>query len=175
MDALLDDLAKAIVVRNLHVLLIGGHALQAYGIVRQTLDIDWITPDEDRDALKEMMIEKDFTLLAQTENFLRFHHQKTGVMDIDVLLVDRKTFQVMYDAGTDYKHGTLQWRIPSPGHLIALKLHAIKNNPRREARDVADILDLIRSSENKVSLEDLCQLCRKYGPEGIYQRIEKNL
>jgi hypothetical protein len=175
MNALLDDLAKAMAARNLHVLLIGGHALQAYGIVRQTLDIDWITLDEDIGAIKEMMIEEGFTILAQTENFLRFRHRKTGVMDIDVLLVDRKTFRIMYDAGTDYTHGTVQWRIPSPAHLIALKLHAIKNNPLREARDVADILDLIRSSENMVSLGDLRQLCRKYGAEGIYQRIEKAL
>ena len=175
MAAFLDDLSEALARPNLHVLLIGGHALQAYGITRQTLDIDWITSDEDIAVIRKIMIEKGFGILAQTENFLRFHHQKTGVMDIDVLLVDRKTLQIMYDAGTDYRYGNMQWRIPSPLHLIALKLHAIKNNPRRESRDVADILDLIRLTENKISVEDLHQLCRKYGPEGIYQRIEKSL
>ncbi len=34
--------------------------------------------------------------------------------------------------------------VPSPEHLIAMKVHAIRNDPSRKLRDLADIQFLLR-------------------------------
>jgi hypothetical protein len=62
--------------------------------------------------------------------------------------------------------------VPCLNHLIALKLHAIKYNPKiREYRDLPDIIELIRI--NKINTKDVefKNLCLKYGREELYNKI----
>ncbi len=175
MDPLFPEIYHSLVAHNIRTMLIGGHAMQAYGIVRQTLDIDWMAKDADVPKIREIMKCLGYDLLKETENFLRFHHQKTGMIDIDVLLVDARTFEMLYDSGCICDTPFGKWRIPSPAHFIALKLHAVKNNPLRETRDIADIVDILRKTGSRVSQDDLKLLCEKYGPEGIYEKIRRHL
>jgi hypothetical protein len=175
MDSSFSELYKSLSEHNIKALLIGGHAMQAYGVVRQTLDIDWMAKDDDVPKIKEIMKNSGCVLLAETENFLRFHHQESGMMDIDILLVDCATFGALYDSGCNVDTPFGKWRIPSPSHFIALKLHAVKNNPLRETRDVADIVDILRKTGSSISQDDLKLLCEKYGPEGIYETIRRHL
>lgn len=175
MDSSFPDLYKSLAEHNIKTLLIGGHAMQAYGVVRQTLDMDWLAMDEDVPKIKDVMKYNDYDLLAETDNFLRFRHQESGMLDIDVLIVDRKTFEMLYNSGSTLETPLGKWRIPSPAHFISLKLHAVKNNPLRETRDVADIVDILRMVGSGISQDDLRQLCEKYGPGGIYDRIRRHL
>jgi hypothetical protein len=175
MDSTFPELYNSLTKHDIRMMLIGGHAMQSYGVVRQTLDVDLLAMDEDVPKIREIMKNNGCVLLAETENFLRFHHQESGMMDIDVLLVDCPTFGALYDSGSTCDTFFGKWRIPSPAHFIALKLHAVKNNPLRETRDVADIVDILRKSGNSISQEELKLLCEKYGPEGIHEKIRRHL
>jgi hypothetical protein len=175
--ALFSDISRRLTERELRVLLIGGNALQAYGVVRQTLDIDWLAADQDVAEIKQTMLESGLTLAAETENFLRFNRTALGVIDVDVLLVDRKAFESLCAASVVYElpSGPALCRVPSLSHIIALKLHAIRNDPKRETRDVVDIMDLIRATGDRIADGDLAALCQRFGPDGIHDRIRRGL
>ncbi len=79
----------------------------------------------------------------------------------------------MMQASTVYKMGEMEIRVPSLIHLIALKLHAVKNNPERENRDIGDIVELLKANPGKLPLTDLKSVCAGYGPESIFTKIER--
>ena len=62
--------------------------------------------------------------------------------------------------------------IPSLFHLIALKLHAVKNNPLgREFIDLRDIVSLIEKNHLNVKDEAFRDLCITYGSKEIYGQL----
>ena len=168
-------LTEGFAEQGIDALLIGGYALSAYGVVRQTVDVDWLMADVDSGKLYKILSSAGYMEKARTENFIRYTHQSGFLMDIDVLLVDRSTFDQMIQQSRSCRIDLVELRIPCLAHLIALKLHAIKNNQRREFRDLGDIVELLKSNPGQVPTNDLATLCSKYGPKGIYSKLEAYL
>ena len=61
---------------------------------------------------------------------------------------------------------------PALSHLIALKLHAIRNNPAREPGDLGDIARLLLANPNTLSTDQLRALCTQFGPPGIAAKLQ---
>ncbi|MCG2661781.1 MAG: nucleotidyltransferase family protein [Kiritimatiellae bacterium] len=175
MKSVLEILADGLSKRNIQALLIGGHALQPYGIVRQTLDVDCLVADHDAGVVGQILVAAGYQERARTDNFARYAHASLYLMDVDVLLVDHVTLQLMLKASRKYCMGSFEWRVPCLVHLVALKLHAVKNAPRREARDFGDIVELLRVNRAEWQTEELKSVCKKYGPKDIYAKLEAAL
>ena len=54
---------------------------------------------------------------------------------------------------------------------MALKLHAIRQDPRRELQDLADIQALLRLNPEAINAEELLQLIERHGPTRSASRI----
>lgn len=133
MQGVLFQLATIAAERRIPMLLIGGHALQAYGVTRQTLDVDVLIAEAHAASLEEALLQVGYTVQARSEIFARHRHAS---------------------------------------QLLALKLHAIRNNPPREPRDFADTVELLRANPGAISPDALRSLCAQYGPEGIWEKLE---
>ena len=166
---------KIFAENHLQCLLIGGQALAAYGYARQTIDIDIMVDDADQGILVKLLMHIGFKISAQSENSLRFAHAEIPILEIDALLLDRGTFRLLYEAGTPMLAEYEQMRVPAPLHFIALKLHAIKNNPSRELKDISDVLEVVRRMKSEIDLEELRKICDQYGPKGIFSKIAGHL
>lgn len=175
MKTVLEIICEGLEARNTAVLLIGGHALLAFGVARQTLDVDCLMVDSDSMVLHTILTEAGYKETERTENFIRYSHSSVYLMDVDVMLVDRDTFEKMLQHSFVYKIGVVNMRIPCLIHLIALKLHAIKNNLKRELRDLSDIVELLRNNQGEIGKEELKATCMRYGPKGIYDKLESYL
>ena len=175
MKTVLEMIWEGMEARNVAVLLIGGHALPAFDVARQTVDVDCLMVDSDSRVLHAILTEAGYKEIERTENFVRYSHSSVYLMDVDVMLVDRDTFEKMLQRSFVYKIGAVSMRIPCLIHLIALKLHAIKNNPKRELRDLSDIVELLRNNQGEISKEELKATCVRYGPKGIYAKLESYL
>ncbi len=172
MKTAIDILAKGLAQHKVEALLIGGYALPAYGVMRQTVDVDCLMAETDIRALYDILSKVGYVEKEKTENFVRYSHHSLYLMDVDVVLVDRSTFEKMVKESVIYRIGKIQMRVPSLTHLIALKLHAIKNNPERENRDMGDIVELLKSNAGKISETGLQSICSGYGPEGVFAKLE---
>ncbi len=155
--------------------MIGGFALPVYGLARQTNDVDCLVTQTDEPGLAGILADLGCEAIQRTSAFVRYRHPDLVLMDVDIMLVDRETFEKMYQKSGVHQVGETEWRIPSVAHLIALKLHAIKNHPQREPKDLADIVALLTENTGIVTGEELRQLCERYGPAGMYRKLEDYL
>lgn len=154
------------------VLLIGAYALQAYGVIRQTLDVDVLISEADAPEVDAGLRCAGYIEVARSEIFARYRHSSVELADVDVLYVDSETAGRMAREASEYPMAETTCLVPALSHLLALKLHAIRSNPRRESRDLADIIELVRANPRDISKDELHGLCMRYGPGGIWEKLE---
>ncbi len=178
MKAPLEFLARKLAGKKDEVLLIGGHALAAYGVLRQTLDVDFIIAEETRGSLKDILCRAGYEEKVRTGNFSRFTHTVSVLVDVDIIFVEMDTFKKMLKESVIYRpvngRGN-EFRVPSLKHLISLKLHAVRNQPDRKYRDKADIIELLQANPGGIPGKELEIACLKYGPEGVFKELEEYL
>ena len=154
------------------LLVIGGHALAAHGVARQTVDVDCLIAVENRQLLDAHLCGGGFKQTGETENFARYSHPSDLVPDVDVLFVDASTFDKLHVGVIPLQRGQAILQAPALPHLIALKLHAIRNNPAREAGDLGDIARLLNANPGAISANELAALCTQFGPPGIDAKLQ---
>ncbi len=152
--------------------LIGGFALNYYKVSRSTADIDFLITKEDFGKILILLEEKGFKKDYEQEVFARLSGEKPLLMDVDFMFVDKDTLGKIIKEGKTISIAGENFIVPCLNHLIALKLHAIKYNPKiREYRDLADIMELIRINKIDVKDTEFKNLCLKYGTEELYNKI----
>lgn len=125
-------------------LLIGGNAVIAHGVPRFTRDVDFVIPDREESAWRNMLENTGFEMFHGTHAFLQFREKNPPQIRVDLMLVDESTWQKLeadawrLELGDDNEN-----RVVSPQHLIAMKLKACRSSNRREdAVDWRDIVEL---------------------------------
>ena len=105
---------------------------------------------------------------------MRFSNKKE-LIDIDFMIVDDLTREKIIKDGKTIEVVGEKLIIPSLNHLIALKLHAIKNNQKNRIwKDLPDIIRLIQMNNIDCKNEAFKEICLKYGNHEIYKIILKN-
>jgi hypothetical protein len=159
--------------QGLSILVIGGQALPAFGVVRQTLDLDCLIAADDLGRLDGLLRAAGYAATDRTPIFARYRHPDATVEDVVLLLVDRETLMEISSRARSATIGGEGLRVPRLDDLISLKLHAMRNSPARFLRDTADIADLLRANPGAVSPDELRSLCETYGPAGVIEALEK--
>lgn len=152
-------------------LLIGGFAVNHYQVSRQTNDIDFLTTEEDFRKILGPLKKLEYEEFHRGETFVWLRSRRPAWMIVDFMFVGPPTFERMLREGEKIKFEGTEWVVPSLEHLIALKLHAIKNNSDRELRDMLDIVDLIKSNKFEVRTDRFKALCLKHGTQEIYEKV----
>lgn len=153
-------------------ILIGGFAVNYYKVVRQTADVDFLIKADDFLKILDSLREAGYERVQAVEAFVQLRHPKPWFLSIDFMLVEEATFSEIESKGQLVRIAGQEFRVPSLLHLIALKLHSIKFNPKiRYDRDLPDIMNLIRINELDAQSPEFKEICEKFGPVGIYKRI----
>ena len=131
---------------GLDVLVIGGHAVNAYGYSRTTVDVDFLVALPSFPRWREIFESTGNRWFGQTETFARLDPPGTNPpsLPVDVMLVSPDTFNKLYAERRMLDFGGTLLPVPKPLHLIVLKLHAMRNPERlKKGKDLPDILNLI--------------------------------
>jgi predicted nucleotidyltransferase len=101
---------------------------------------------------------------------------KDSAWPVDLMFVKPATFKPMLDGSREVEfYGTLS-RIPTLEHLIALKLHALKNTrPHRFLKDFLDVENLIRINHLDVKSEKIRRLFEKYATLELYEKMSTEI
>ncbi|MCI5066065.1 nucleotidyltransferase family protein [bacterium] len=159
-------------VAGVEFLVIGGHAINAYGYPRQTGDLDILSTADSRKFWTTTLERLGYEIIQDHEVFSRFKPPSLSFWPIDLMYVDAEVFKTMKAAGKDFDFGDIYASCPSIPHLIALKLHAMKQQSEyREAKDFLDISELYKRSDLNDS--ELLSLCERYGRIDVYERIKR--
>jgi len=152
----------------LRFLVIGGYAVAAHGHTRATFDVDFLVRRAERDDWFTRLLAAGMKLFGATNAFAQFSQNLDGD-GLDLMFVDEPTFDRMWQASEDRDFGDGRARVPSLDHLLALKLHALKQAlPHRTSKDAEDVEMLAR--RNGLNLRDprYEELFLKYGNRELY-------
>src|SRR5947199_5428701 len=106
-------------------LVIGGYAVAAHGHTRPTFDVDFLVRQVNREAWFTKLQSADLRMIQQTPGFAQFTGAGAGEA-LDLMFVNDSTFNEIEQAAEERSFGALSARVPSLDHLLALKLHALK-------------------------------------------------
>lgn len=147
-----DYLEIARIDPGLDFLIICGYAVAAHGHARATFDVDFLAAKEDRLEWTRRLLDHGFKIISETSSFVQFTppNESTG---LDLMFVEKNTFDQFLAASEQRAFGTAHARIPSLDHLLALKLHVLKQGlAHRTFKDAQDLEMLGR--RNKLKLDE---------------------
>lgn len=150
-----------------NLLLIGGWALQAHGYARHTVDVDCMGAVEDDALIGEELRKAGFDCFDEMSAFRRFRHRLDPFLVLDLMRVNAGTFAKMWERSVPFFADGIELRVPALPHLLALKLHAAKNQ-HRTSKDMEDVVQLLTFNPGKVPPAELRSLCEQFGsPESL--------
>lgn len=153
-------------------MLIGGRSLEAHGYVRNTKDVDLLITTQDIPVMERLLTAIGYRKEAESGIFSRWRHSSMEAEDVDLMFVGASSFESLNQDCVTMRIGSAKLRVPSVAGIVALKLHAVKNNPGRFAKDAADILSLMRLNPAALDRDGLRQLCEKFGNAEIWTKLE---
>jgi hypothetical protein len=152
------------------LLLAGGWAVSFHGYSRYTRDVDWICSRGDEGRAITLMERIGFKVAfqAMATRFQLAGHPE--VPPVDLLWVSPETFAKM--ALTDQRTG-LHDDIPVIDFesLLAMKLHALKDQDERGGRDMLDLRMLLKMNPRAIPAERLRELCEHYASPEVFQTL----
>jgi hypothetical protein len=137
--------AEFLEARGGRLAVIGGLALHGHGVTRTTLDLDLVCEAEVQGPLVGFLESQGYETLHQSPGFSNHLHAEAERGRLDIVYVDAGTARQLF-AGCQprLELGTRRALVPRAEHLAAMKVRAMKNDPRRELQDLADIQALLR-------------------------------
>jgi len=157
-------------------ILIGGFAVNYHGVMRQTQDVDFLMMEQDYNKAQPLFEKAGCQEVIRNNLFARLENKKTLPMELDILFVDQETFEEILDEAETTEIGGKKFKVASLNHLLAMKLHAMKQNLRRRGfRDITDVLDLAEKNRIDVKSKKFEELCLKYAGKEVYRIIQELL
>ena len=153
---------------TLRFLIIGGYAVAAHGHTRATFDVDLLALRRDRMAWEQRLADLGLHRIGESSSFSQFTQPKGGD-GLDLMWVDDSTFEKMWQASEIREFQGDSAHIPCLDHLLALKLHALRQAlPHRTSKDAEDVETLVR--RHRLNLNDPLYkaLFLKYGNQELY-------
>ena len=158
----------------LRYLIIGGWAVGAHGHSRATFDVDFMVRRVDRDAWVERTTTHGLKLFRESGAFAQFT-QPAGD-GFDLMFVGEPTFNQIWATAEERTFAGVSARVPCLDHLLALKLHALRQNlAHRTSKDADDVEVLLRRHELNLADPHYEALFLKYGTREIYETFVRIL
>ncbi len=149
---------------------IGAFALYAYGYVRATKDIDFVTRIEFQKEAVAFLESLGFQTVHCSDAFSN-HVHPIGAMRVDLMYLEKATADIIFkDVQKRVLFGDVKIPVVSPEHLIAMKLFAAQQNSQRRLKDLADIKEIISAVD--IDSASIRKYFKQYGLEEYYKDIE---
>jgi len=154
--------------------LVGGLALQAYGLVRPTFDLDILTDGRVQAALVDFLESLGYETLHQSAGFSNHLHTSKDLARLDFIYVRGDTAKEIFDGAEERPLASGASALtPRPEHLIALKLHGMANDPERLYQDLGDIRYLL--TLDGIDKDLVRSYFERYGRKEIWDELQRNL
>ncbi|MCP4897221.1 MAG: nucleotidyl transferase AbiEii/AbiGii toxin family protein [bacterium] len=154
--------------------LIGGLGMAAFGMQRTTFDLDLVVPGEVQDDLIGFLESSGYSTLHRSSGYSNHVHDDPEMGRVDLVYVRGDTQRLMFrDLPMIKGPGGAEVPVLRPEHLAAMKVFAIKNDPSRTLRELADIQFLLTLPG--VDHEEVRGYFLKHGLEDRFDELKKSL
>jgi hypothetical protein len=163
----LKELASALTATGTPFALIGGLALAPHKVVRATQDIDLLVDSEQADTVEVLLLKLGYRCVhrsADAGNYLRQDER------VDLLYASRPIARRLLAESRSMITTLGELRVVSCEGLIAFKLQAVVNDPRR-TQDLEDIRALLRANAATMIVEEIREYFRLFGREALLDEL----
>jgi hypothetical protein len=154
--------------------LAGAFAMRAHGLGRLTSDLDLVVESKAQPAILRFLASLGYEELLASEGYSNHLHPEASWGRVEFIYLDEHTAEKLF-AGAARTHlfaGT-SVLVPRAEHLAAMKVHAIKSNPARTFKELADIQFLLGLPG--IDEKEIRGYFEKAGLSGRFDEIKKNL
>lgn len=168
---MLARLAEFLEARGHSYAVIGGVGLAGYGMSRATVDLDLVLDASAQADIIPFLESIGYETLYRSTGYSNHQHSEPAMGSVDLVYVRDETSRRVFAATRDLDGpGGRKVPIPSPEHLIAMKVVAMKNDPARTYQDLADIRFLLTLPD--VDREAVRAQFEKHGILDRYHELE---
>ena len=168
-------LAAAAEKEGLESVLVDGNAVNLYAYRRTTFDVDLLVRESDSQRWLTFFEQHGYRVFHRTSNFIRLHfaNDAARALPVDLMLADQETFHKIHAESRRCDVGQgIQLAIPTPLHLIAMKLHALKSQARVErGADFQDVIHLITTAKIDIHSSEFAEILDRYATQAIRAKI----
>ena len=151
---------------------IGGLAMAALGMPRTTLDVDIVAHQRVASELVRRLEELGYETLHHSPGYSNHLHPDPRLGRIDIVFVRGETADRLFgELETRPGFGDRPIPVPRPEHLAATKLFAIRNDPRRTAREMEDVRFLVEHAGADV--DRVSAYLERYGLESLRDMLDE--
>jgi len=165
--AQLRELATALDRADIPFALIGGFAVNAYGFMRATHDLDVMVREEQGDVLQGVLTQLGYQTLDRRPDIASYVREP---LRLDVLYARRDISRGLLARSINVIQGDLQVRVIPLEGLIGLKIQAFHDDPRR-IRDLDDIIQLLKINRGNLNLDEVRAYFRLFDKESVLDDI----
>ncbi len=159
---------------NVPFALVGAFALHAYGLSRATSDLDFVTGSDVRERLVAFLESLGYETLHASSGYSNHLHPDAAMGRLDFIYVAGETSRRLFASpGTTLRLGGRELPVPRAEHLVAMKVHAMKNDPERVLQDMADIRVLLQVPG--IDEDEVRGYFERAGMEDRYVEIKRSL
>lgn len=174
-DKVLQLIIKEFEKENIRYALIGGFAMGALGIMRSTVDLDFLVDYQDLPKLEKIMEKHNYNCVFKTENVSQYVSDVKIFGEIDFLHAFRKISVSMLNRAKEVPIfvGKFKIRILIPEDIIGLKLQALVNDKSRENREYADIESIMDNFREKLDWDLIEDYFSLFDKKEKYEKLKK--
>jgi hypothetical protein len=170
--AVLAQLARFFEERRIRYAIAGAFALHAHGLSRATADLDFVVEDSAQSDLLAFLDGLGYERLHVSAGYSNHVHAEGSRGRLDFIYVDPDTADRLFqDARRTAILPRIEVPVPSPEHIAAMKVLAMKNDPSRTFRELADIQYLMTLPD--VSTEKIRAQFDRHGMLDRFHELEK--
>jgi hypothetical protein len=152
--------------------LIGAFGLKAYGYLRATEDVDFLVRAAHQSKIIAYLESLGFETIYRSVGYSNHVHPLAKLGRIDFIYVKGETADIILSGAKPlFLIDDLSVPVARAEHLIALKVFAMKNDPERTFREMADLQYLLKLPG--LDLEEIRGYFEKYGQMEKYDELTK--
>lgn len=149
----------------------GGLALQAWGGSRATYDVDFVAEGQRRGDIVGFAGSLGYQTLYASEGYSNHRHPDERLGSVDFVYVYNATADALFSSAVAREVVGVSLPVTQPELLIAMKVRAMQNAPRRVLIDAPDIAFLMRLPA--VDRSRVRDYFSRHGLLKVYDELEK--
>ena len=170
----LQEIQRSAGESKLEFLLIGGLAVIEHGFARVTTDIDLLVRMRDRQLWKKLLEGLGYQIINEQDAFQQYERSGMVSWPIDLMFVNEATYDGMSTNARQVEVMGAFLRMVSLSHLLALKLHVLKQGRMsRFLDDFTDVIELVKSNSLDLKSSEMRDLFLKYGNADLYEKVQR--
>ena len=152
--------------------LVGSFALKAYGYLRATQDVDFLVRGAHQGRIIAYLESLGYETIYRSVGYSNHVHPLASLGRIDFIFVEGETADVILsEAKPLLVLDDISVPVVRAEHLITLKIFAMKNDPERSFREMADLQYLLKLPG--LDMEEIRGYFEKYGQMEKYDELTK--